>query len=86
MLYLLLLSLLDVSFAIEKYHVQNNYFAGRRPNVVVLGDLVKGDNNVLLVGGNVESIPEAVSVMDLGDALARSYWVGKLRQESVVQV
>jgi len=85
MFYLFLL-FLYTSFAIEKYHVYNSYFTGRNPNVVVLGELSKGENNALLVGGNIENVPESVSVMDLGDALARSYWVGKLRSESAMRV
>jgi hypothetical protein len=70
----------------DSTHYMNGFFKGRSPNVAVKGELKQGENNVVLLGGNVRDLPSEISVLDLGDTLARSYWVGKLKSPTVVKI
>jgi len=70
----------------DRTHYFNGYFNGRSANVGVLGDLKQGENNLVLLGGNVQSCPAEISVTDLGDVLARSHWVGKLKTPTTVEL
>jgi len=70
----------------DRSHYMNGYFNGRSANVAVIGDLKQGENNVVLFSDNVKNLPEDLSVTELGDIVARTYWVGKLNPESKVEV
>jgi len=70
----------------DRSHYLNGYFNGRSANVAVIGELKQGENNLVLVGGNVRDLPAEISVTDLGDILARSYWVGKMKDSTRVEV
>jgi len=70
----------------DRSHYMNGYFNGRSANVAVIGDLKQGENNLVLFSDNVKNLPEDVSITELGDIVARTYWVGKLNPESKVEV
>lgn len=78
--------LLILTLAKDRQHYFNGYFNGRSPNVQVLGDLKQGENNLILFGGNVKTASSDVAVTDMGDVLARSFWVGKLKSTSAVEL
>jgi hypothetical protein len=70
----------------DRSHYMKGYFNGRSANVAVIGDLKQGENNLVLFSDNVKNLPEDVSITELGDIVARTYWVGKLNPESKVEV
>jgi len=79
-----LLLLLVVSHAIDKSHLQAAYFRGRSEQVGATGDLVKGEENIVLFGGKLQAREsnKDISITDVGDTLAKSFWIGKLKKQS----
>jgi len=82
MMFLLLLAL---THGIERQHIRNAYFEGRSTNVHYAGgSLISGNENIILLSGAEPA--SSISVMDIGDVMARSFWVGRMQTSAKSKV
>jgi len=86
LLSVLLLTSSLVLAAVDKRSLRQAYFGARSANVHTMGETLTGDDNLILLSGNVVSCPESVDITEMGDSLARSYWAGKLLDQPQVNV
>jgi len=84
-MFILLISLSLLSQAVQDSDIQRGFVNSRSANVVTKGQLLEGNNNLLLVDGpNIKNCQEAGTVPQMGDLVTRSLWVGKLKKGSAI--
>jgi len=87
LLFCIYLFVLGNAKQITNEHLRRGYVPHRSSNIHATGELVAGDDNLILLGGNLKGKADTIiDVTDIGDALVRSFWLNKFKMENPIEI